>query len=364
MKFKEKVSFFLGAGASKAFGYPTTVEYLDVAKKKFRDDELWQAAMEIIPTIRKGEIVDIEVILQELEDFENYFNEILKKNSFKKHYLFGDNLFTLVSKGKTANPVPVKSVYSNNLYMAKNLREQIYRNIYDTYWDKPKEGEDYSYTYKELVSNFQNNNIDIFTTNYDLCLENTFRRDQILKPLFTDGFGDQFGDTIFLNNYSDSKFKYRLYKLHGSINWKRDPENQDDENNPIIHRINLRDLSQNLSYHPLLYPGTGTKNIQEYPFNKIYNQFSEQLVKSNYCIIIGFSFRDEAINSIFKQALEDNDGLTYIIWNPKRPDINFNSVRVKIFPEKFDHSNIGKFMDFLIQYDNSIEQAVDQGALE
>jgi hypothetical protein len=149
--------------------------------------------------------------------------------------------------------------------------------------------------------------IDIFSLNYDLCIE-TALRDIIDKP-FENGFTpDGWRPSTF---HQDCPI--RLFKLHGSLDWIDDsaygvcslefPRHKDAEDIEGEGR-------------PLLIFGTSHKLSPKEPFLSLAYQFSQGVLKTDVLIIIGYSFGDDYINEIIEQSLRTNTHLKIIVVSP------------------------------------------------
>ena len=71
-----RVSFFLGAGASAAFNYPTTEGFLRQLNDtdSIKNQEFWESSVTKLRSISENtnRQFDIEVLLEELKDYENF----------------------------------------------------------------------------------------------------------------------------------------------------------------------------------------------------------------------------------------------------------------------------------------------------
>jgi hypothetical protein len=139
--------------------------------------------------------------------------------------------------------------------------------------------------------------IEIFTTNYDLLVEEAF--EEIGVPYF-DGFVGARKPFFDLRAIEDSlipKHWSRLWKIHGSINWFLNSKNQVyrssnlDEKDPcIIHPSHLKyDQSRKMPYLALI--------------DRL-NSFIRQ--NSSVLILSGYSFSDEHLNDTIINALKAN----------------------------------------------------------
>lgn len=135
--------------------------------------------------------------------------------------------------------------------------------------------------------------LDVFTLNYDLCVETALTEGEI--P-FTCGF-DNRGWSADLFNQPDIKIK--IYKLHGSLDWYRDEEDRAiySTYSPPEGRRPVADPP------PLLIFGTPYKLTPTDPFLYLSYTFSEMVKARTVIVIIGYGFGDDYVNQIILQGL-------------------------------------------------------------
>lgn len=137
----------------------------------------------------------------------------------------------------------------------------------------------------------------IFTTNYDCCFESFIEKKKIDN--YSDGFYNLRGSSIFIRNKIDEKPGIRFLKLHGSID-------------QYIHKDGT--IYKNLPKHVdvetehMIYP-VQAKYIHKEPFFTMFRLFRENLLQEGECIVIGYSFRDDAINNLFIDVITEYDRL-------------------------------------------------------
>lgn len=211
-------------------------------------------------------------------------------------------------------------------------------------------------------------NINIFTTNYDLFLENSC--ENIIKEPdvhcnYNDGFmykNSMFHDSIFdISEYYKmvsykSKIDYstsyipniNIIKLHGSVNWKI--SKIDNETNIIYNDINnYNNDNENLSSTTGIVLPTNDKysdTVLKKAYYTALRFLSSELEKENGILFaFGFSFRDEHLNDIIKQVLKTNPSLQLII-------SSFNSEAYKTIKQKFSNYVNVKYLNEEILKDN------------
>jgi hypothetical protein len=148
--------------------------------------------------------------------------------------------------------------------------------------------------------------LDIFSLNYDLCIEQAFNEN---AHTFVNGFTE--------NGWTPSEFQssdIRLFKMHSSLDWVEDE----------VHGI----CSVSIPRHtyaddfegqkpPLLIFGTDAKLTGKEPFLTLLHSFSSRLQDSDVLIIVGYGFQDDYINEIIEQRMNRNTRLKIIVVSPE-----------------------------------------------
>jgi hypothetical protein len=186
-------------------------------------------------------------------------------------------------------------VAGNDFVLALKLKTEILKRMRHHWIEIPNyESADY---FKGLVR-FQKElqfPLHVFTLNYDLCVEKAYHAEYGEYP--ERGFlkaERRWSPGAFEGGAPENSPMY-LYKLHGSIDW-------------------VRDANQNLTYHD----GTSTIDVNDGqlifgttyklqyvdPFLFLVYQLRRLSLEARLIITIGYGFGDEHINGILKQALQ------------------------------------------------------------
>jgi hypothetical protein len=152
--------------------------------------------------------------------------------------------------------------------------------------------------YNELVSwiigTQRSNAIEVFTTNYDLLLEEAF---ELAKAPYFDGFtgghAPFFDPVTVAGNDLPARWS-RLWKLHGSLGWKID--------NGVVVRTGGRECTE------LVYPDHLKYNLtQKQPYAALFERLKHFLLTPDTVLLTtGFSFRDAHILAVLGEALAMN----------------------------------------------------------
>lgn len=163
---------------------------------------------------------------------------------------------------------------------------------------------------------------DIFTLNYDTVIEASL---EALRDPYTDGFigaeNAYFDPNTFTQGPDVERF-FRLYKMHGSINWVRDEED-------FIRRKPVRSIQR--GSEPIVVYPSEQKYLQTQfgAYETLMGLFRNRLrcgSSNNKLVCLGYSFNDEHI----KEAIID----------AARQDGNNLSVYAFVGPEQYEDGDI------------------------
>lgn len=140
--------------------------------------------------------------------------------------------------------------------------------------------------------------IEVFTTNYDLLLEEAF--EDLSIPYF-DGFvgsRQSFFDLRAVEDNLIPKHWTRLWKIHGSINWFQ-------KANKEVYRSSLTKANGD-SY--LIYPShLKYEQSRKMPYLALIDQLNRYIRQPNsLLVIVGYSFNDQHLNDTIINALRAN----------------------------------------------------------
>lgn len=139
--------------------------------------------------------------------------------------------------------------------------------------------------------------VELFTTNYDLLLEQALESQRV--PYF-DGFVGSARPFLDLRAVEDEALPprwARVWKIHGSVNWSQGPDG-------IVTRTAPSSPSERRLIHPshLKY-----QDSRRMPYLVMIDRL-RSFLKRPYALLLvtGFSFRDEHLNEAIIQGLEAN----------------------------------------------------------
>jgi len=190
------------------------------------------------------------------------------------------------------------------------------------------------------------NGLDIFTLNYDGTVEAMCENFEV--P-FCDGFSPNWNPNDFREG---EKARIRLYKIHGSLFWFKTGRSKYIK--LPIKDIDIRKLRYFTDQHiseTIIYPML-TKEVHIGPFPWLIQEFRNKLLRTNLCIIIGYSFRDESIRKIIFEQMESNPDLWLYLVSPNATEVKKTILDLH-----------GDFFDRIVTLDLPAEDALEKRVL-
>ena len=142
--------------------------------------------------------------------------------------------------------------------------------------------------------------IEIFSLNYDLTFESYFNKPE--ETLINNGFEGN----VWTGNYENHQQKLNYYKLHGSLDWYLDKEEERTKQNAQTEP----------EEEPLIIFGSMSKMMSFDPFLLMLSKFRDKLQQSILYIVIGYSFHDKYINNMIIQQLAMTTGKKLLVVDP------------------------------------------------
>ncbi len=296
-----RLSFLIGSGCSVCAGYPMMPELTNSVIGKLDNGE-----KEIILRVRelqgggrtnllKPRTLHIESHLSELVDIASILS--------RRNRLGADIPYSL-SSPQSKDPIEITSDQAvalitkikSNICLDLNKAPKTLKHHTDFVRSVHQPVRDGKPEYRGPV--------DYYSLNYDPLLEHAL---SLCSVHYTDGMiGGRTGywDPSTLDISSSNKPQARLYKLHGSIDWKHDS----DKRTPIrlSDPINHAECGLNLSDEVLIYPAsTKYKETQQDPFALLFDKFRKNLSRPgpHTIFVMGYSFGDDHVNRVLNDCL-------------------------------------------------------------
>ena len=282
---------FVGAGGSAAVDpeqYPVTRRFFEKLEKDVTTNPLFQAVCQ--KQQESKEALDIEDVLEELDKLQSHFTGVTESLGGQL-YEGGGIRFSSQDIGTTRRTL--RRIKNESIIP---LNDKIKAQVYDFYGTPPP-NEKLS-VWIRLLKELSRTDpcLEIFTTNYDLVLEEAIEQAGVHVNEGLDSKGRKTRlDVDFWKPPKEHLGKYGLLtKLHGSVDWQR-------ENGAVI--VGSSHFTGEHENHCLLYPGHKGAPAAE-PFITFHDHL-RNVVRREYspltaALFIGFAFRDDYINTILK----------------------------------------------------------------
>lgn len=284
------IVLFLGAGASASFGYPTTQKFVEELKS-------------VLAGSSEGILLDSLLEVPHIKDIEHVLQMLEALRGFKKY-----PLKEFVTKFTVNIGLPNLSTnLHDQMKIAEKLEDKILDDIYRQYEFNPGTIDSITGVYEPLMGMLSSlrgdNEIPIFTTNYDRIIEEFCSR--TLGSAYVDGFEwkERTKESVWNPKEFEKKPEkgdlVKLFKLHGSLDWRR-------RRDGVIVKVGSEERTKGtkrFKENVLVYPA-GKIQPEIDPFKTLHELFVKYTSDSDTFIFIGYSFRDDYLNGIINQHLE------------------------------------------------------------
>jgi NAD-dependent SIR2 family protein deacetylase len=312
----ENIVYFLGAGASKNFGYPLTGQIMPEIIQALKKNDLFE-----LGNTKTGKEAKLEKDLLEFLYilYPGLRNINLQKE--KKHIPNITEVLSLIDHCCFYNIPPHPALCDETLMSFRQLLNRAVGELLLYYEVIP-----YTKTEEDLLKTFigplkkENKNaiITVITTNYDLVIDREFSKHII---------GHQVDFGIAYRDIKTSKIVFqpanplfRYYKLHGSLNWTRCDLCGHYYINPygsIVHQTykqrsdsnNTCVCSDRMRLKSVLVAPSLVRDIRDSNLLQIWKASMEAIRTADKLIFIGYSLpaEDLAIKSIIMRGLNGRD---------------------------------------------------------
>ena len=297
-------AIFLGAGASKSFGFPLTSEVLPRVRSRLRAKQLFDG---ISGDKRQESRLRslLKCLLPGIDEIED------------KNLPLITEILSLVDYSLLSASVSSKALSRNDL---EELRRLLERAIVETLeWpytslDVPPRLRRFADWLYQLAS--AGESIAIISTNYDISVET-----ELFHKLDLSSLADKVDFGLeWRNPWRDQLHCrpqnpfYRLFKLHGSLNWLHCPLCDHiyiNTKGSIIHNAFKKVRDNQSSCHcgywplaPLIVAPSTVRDVRNSNLVEVWRHSLEALRRAEQWIMIGYSFpsEDVAIRSMFLRA--------------------------------------------------------------
>lgn len=285
------IIFLLGAGASVDAGIPMSGAMISKIEELLASKDDWKPYEQLYHHVKSG-IYYAAGIRGKFEREVSYNIETLVSTLYELERNELHPLYPFIASWNTRFVGLAKEGFEN----VKEFRKLILREL--KRWMCPENAADSRYFsgFVQLQRDF-NYPLNLFTLNYDRCFERLATSDFVVETGFED-YGPEHIWNWERFESSDggpsSLPQAYLYKLHGSVNWKRD----DGKNLYSVEQ------TENVEYDRMeIIFGRDFKLEAADPYLFYAYQFRRCTLKAKLIVTIGYSFADAHINKMIEQAL-------------------------------------------------------------
>ena len=344
---------FAGAGASNAVDckqYPTTVGFFESVPPEIASNPQFTAACEFLSFQDVGINRDIESVLGALSQVRDYSAKSCDTGSFPGWmFVPGTGRLRRFNPNSGFNPDAFLSHFVPEMEAIvktiDSLKDDINALVYQFYASEPNKSKLKNWITLILELTRISQDVEIFTTNYDVVLENAIREAGLANEFATGRVSDNIKTRLDLTvwntpdqSFGSNRYRGRLTKLHGSVDWQRD-------NNGDIIVSSSRYTGDHLN-HILLSPGHKGEPADE-PFKTFHRYLQSAAQKVRASIFIGYAFRDDFINQILSNLPAD---LPVYLINPELPPSGLDFLQnARQISEGFSNRSVKACLEMLRQ---------------
>lgn len=298
------IMILLGAGASAEAGIPVSSEMIDKVENNLHDRNEWKQYHALYNHVKssifysaglKGNFVGnsaAPVVPYNIEVLVNTLYE-LERNEDHPLYPFiasWNSRFVALAGPEFSNIVELRRLIVTALKKWMCL-------------DDPSKA-DYYAGLVELQRGL-NFPLNVFSLNYDLCVERLAAHGLRVETGFA-GFGPSSPwDWERFDDSPNEPPELYLYKLHGSINWKRDRETKELFAQEQIQSIDDDEID--------IIFGRDFKLEAADPYLFFAYQLRQSTLKSKLLVIVGYGFGDTHINKLLTQSIRNDSERKLVI---------------------------------------------------
>lgn len=282
---EEKIIFLFGAGASCDAGMKNSFQMIRDIESRLKDK--WSTFKDLynyiqsshyhLERIKGVEPKDIIFNIEHLVGLLNVIINIAEKNI---------EIYPFIGSWEKE----LLTVAGQKFELAKKFKGAILTQL-KTGWLTPEDYKAQSTYYKKLLETGYNYPLRIFSLNYDMCVEANI-------PVLERGFNDnRKWDYRRYEPTSESEVQYFLYKLHGSLDWKRDEEK----------RLTFADSTDSIDPLEMEIIFGVQNKLQSYdPYMFYFYSFREACIRAELVVISGYGFYDKHINDNLISAFKND----------------------------------------------------------
>lgn len=333
----------LGAGASVEANIPASATMIrDLERLLENPDSGWHEHLQLYLHIKSG-ILFGAGIHGKFGNAVNYNIEMLVLTLYELERNESHPIYPFIGSWNSR----LLALAGGDLANVRALRARIVKQLQS--WVQPERGGgDRYYDGLLRLQKEYKDSLRVFSLNYDLCVEHL---GTAAGATVEGGFGpagdqawswDPFREPVEAGEANRMPNIY-LYKLHGSINWRREPDGSLVQLDYSGGNLNADDLE--------VIFGREFKLDAADPYLLYAYELRERTKKAKLILIVGYSFSDEHVNKILAQAMRDNqDTRLYVVdmWDektgtsePETPEVRAKGLARKLLSHERRNSSSG-----------------------
>ena len=294
------IVFLLGAGASAEAGIPTSEEMIEKIEILLTQDKKWKIYFDLYNHV-KSAIHYSAGLRGKFNDEVNYNIETLVNTLYELERNEDHPLYPFIAAWNSRFVALAKPDFSDVQKFRHLILEALKK------WMSPVDSSqsDYYFGLARLQQDL-NFPLPIFTLNYDLCVERLNKPDFRVETGF-EGFGPQYAWDWerFEDTSSNPPPQIMLYKLHGSINWKREESTK---------QLLSFEQTENVESDKMeVIFGKDFKLEAADPYLFYAYEFRRYTLMASLIVIIGYGFSDTHINKMLAQGLRDDSNRRLLV---------------------------------------------------
>lgn len=282
---EDKIIILLGAGASCDAGMRNSIQMITDIENLLKGE--WSNFKDLYNYIQSSHYhlerikgIEPKMIMFNIENLVGLLNVII--NISEKNI----DVYPFIGSWEKELLV----VAGQKLELAVKFKTEILGKLKNN-WLSPDDFKRKSAYYKKLKETGYTMPLRIFSLNYDMCVEENLGIENIER-----GFSDEkIWDYRRYEPSQEQEISYFLYKLHGSLDWKRNPQNRLTYSDSIS---SIDPLNMEIIF--------GIQNkLQSYdPYLFYFYSFREACIRSELIVISGYGFYDKHINDNLISAIQ------------------------------------------------------------
>jgi hypothetical protein len=287
--------FLLGAGASAEAGVPLMNRFVSDLREEI-DADLRAVLDPLVENLRPAApegIVDVEILLGALNQLRS-----LK-----------ENLTAAALRQQTPEHLDLVKLEQLDTVVRAHVRRRCSEGI------TPGRLE---YLRPLLDFLVPSDTMDIFSLNYDMCIEMLAEKAGVR---YTDGFDLYWRDAALGEVGQPGAPLVRLHKIHGSLVWY-------ERSAYRYVKMPILPTDDGLSYFDhepvaqmMLYPALVKQGSDRGPYPFLVHRFRTRLSSARTLVVVGYGFRDTYIRTLVVEAAMQNRRLSIVLVDPIAPEL-------------------------------------------